>query len=648
METKITSEFILLIVLFIVCLFVVIGWIIVASQETEEPSQPPMTEAQYGTVCSSSRPCAEGLVCEQINDDVSVCKTQMNYPCTTILQCESSALYCANVCSLTNSGGIGQPGPCNEGLVEDEFQICRYDTGEVCSENIDCATQSCVNGICSITYANGDVCTSNDYCISKNCSNGICQEYGVVTGEEGAICSLSNSCNDPYTCYINFESDFTDFGVCRVTSTFPGVCSESVACPFPTICWQGECVFPRTESEYTPDSCSFTGECIDSMTCHNGQCQNNQTSGLFRWKDNDWKFVRNLVFLQDYVVGSVSILERPEGPLVIYKSSEDEYITNANGERVLAPYWRIWDISNDGFNYLYVTGNIRRGDYKNNGTVESSTDINFYLQCDNFKFTPGNSIMFTYMLNGSPSPNAPNQTVYRVYIADINDPNIFANDTITFEIWLSTVRVNSVDYRITRGIMIDNLYITGITSVNIEDRPSSSGQIKFSLSDVDNFLGGNVYAINQLNMDQAGAGAINLILFRNNCNYAAPFVWDWMQYFPDEYIFNQIQDRRGYISYDNMYDPLDPTVYSEEILNVTLPPMNSLTYVDLGKIAMYYPYGDTINYLVLAYVVQYQNRRLIWAIINGYSVYLPSANFKDIGVSMPVTENHDSYIYQIR
>ncbi len=643
-----TIEFILLLILFAICLFIVIGWSIVVAQEPDKIDNPPISNAQYGSVCSANIQCAEGLTCERINDVTSVCKTKLNYPCTTIIQCENSALYCANVCSLTDSGGIGQPGPCNEGLILDEFDICRYDTGQACENNVDCASQSCYQNICTLTYANGSACTGEQDCLSKNCSNGFCQEFGVTTGEEGAICSIENTCNETLACSINYQGGFSDLGVCRFEVTFPGSCSSSVACPSPTICWNGECSFPRTEDEYTPDSCILTEDCISTSTCIDGTCIDNNDFGLFRWSNNSWENRLMPPNWEYYIEDTLSILEKPDGPWILYKISLDEYITDVNGNSILAPKWKLWDSSTDRYMDIFVTLTLKRGDYKNNGTVETQTNSSFYLACDNFKFTPGNSILFTYMLYGSPAPNIQDQIIYRAYITDIITDDIFTEGLISFETWISTVRVNSVDYRVIRGIQIDGVNINGITSINVEDRVSSSGQIKLGISDTNNFLGGNVYIIEQINMDRAGAGSINFILFRNNCNYAAPFVWDWLQYFPDEYVFKQIQDKRAYISYDNMYDPLDPTVYSEEIFNVTLPPMDSLPYEDLIRIRMYYPYGNTLNFVVIAYIVQYQNKKMCWAILNGYSVFLPSTTFRDIGVSIPVVDNFNSYVYQVR
>src|SRR3989339_42592 len=124
-------------------------------------------------------------------------------------------------------------------------------TGEICTQNADCFSGSCVNGACAAgTTPSGDgtgtaTCTTDAQCPGGRCVNGTCAA-GTPSGggdlPEGSVCQTSNEC----------ASGNCDQGVCRAKTKpngppcqYGGECSSG-------ICMNGVCQASATETAPPP------------------------------------------------------------------------------------------------------------------------------------------------------------------------------------------------------------------------------------------------------------------------------------------------------------------------------------------------------------------------------------------------------------
>lgn len=105
---------------------------------------PSILKGDIGKSCTIDTDCLHGLSCEQ-----NICKSQLDGPCSGINDCVSSATSCfKNRCVGTPLGNVGDPAPCNTGLVP-EYNICKVMVNGACNGNGDCVTSlNCVNDIC--------------------------------------------------------------------------------------------------------------------------------------------------------------------------------------------------------------------------------------------------------------------------------------------------------------------------------------------------------------------------------------------------------------------------------------------------------------------------------------------------------------------
>lgn len=281
---------------FVIIFFIVILFIIILAyyaynhkQNTNINNQIPFTGLNMP--CSSELPCDNNLIC--IN---GICKSPIGSPCTALSQCEPGTSICTTLCANNFYGGINQTEPCSNNLILING-VCKINYNDICKVDSDC-DGSCVmtndgNKRCIKQVDNGSVCTYNYDCKSNNCSNNICQNINTITGTNGSVCKNNNNCD----CYIDYSNSLT--GVCANKATsWPSLCNKDSSCIAPSICWNGQCVMPRTNNSYATNTCTLTGKCINGYSCVNGVCidTTSDKKGLYVFNDFQWIFKYTIPF----------------------------------------------------------------------------------------------------------------------------------------------------------------------------------------------------------------------------------------------------------------------------------------------------------------------------------------------------------------
>ena len=163
-----------------VVIFSIIMIIFVIAQIYAAKPIPPLP------ICSAAIPCPNGLVCQ-----LGQCKSPIGGTCTTLGDCVSSATICqGGICIGQTGNGVGQPCPCQKGLVCMNG-FCRAYNGASCSVNTDCMSGFCVDGICAASGSTGSTGSTCIYipssctpCLtSSECSSGyMCVPQAVYRG----------------------------------------------------------------------------------------------------------------------------------------------------------------------------------------------------------------------------------------------------------------------------------------------------------------------------------------------------------------------------------------------------------------------------------------------------------------------------------
>lgn len=177
--------------------------------------------------CSGGRTCQSGT-CACPTGQILCSTTCVTGTCCTDADCTGST-YCDQTSHTCQAEG----GP-----------------GTACSENDQCTTSICTNGVCACpsgsvncsgTCVTGTCCTDTDCRAGDFCSNHACQ----AAGGPGSPCMVKDQCLS-YQCINN---------TCA--------CTASSQCLTGEICRNGECA----------RSCTTTSQCPSGQTCQTGACQ---------------------------------------------------------------------------------------------------------------------------------------------------------------------------------------------------------------------------------------------------------------------------------------------------------------------------------------------------------------------------------------
>lgn len=357
MDPWITSTIVIII---ITLLFFTFFWIYVINYK-EDASESFYSDAYYGYRCmiDESYPlpaCKEGLKCIKYSDEQQwgYCKKDLGVPCNSLLECVPEATICSIVCSTTKSGGLNQKGPClYDYLQEDEFGICKLKPEtEGCRIDSDCYNSKCKNKKCIAMKENGMYCTNNYECISGNC-NTYCQDLGIENGQEGATCASNQApgCDYSLSCYIDYSDVYNEsvnYGICEMTvkDWIIDTCSRSASCPYPSICWNGECVMPRNHNKFLTNTCSLTQFCMKGYSCTNGVCFPETNSpyestkwGILKYVKGDsevgfWELQTKIIYPPSEKIGYFNLFSvslKNNQLIFVYKSTSGWFVYK-NGE----------------------------------------------------------------------------------------------------------------------------------------------------------------------------------------------------------------------------------------------------------------------------------------------------------------------------
>jgi hypothetical protein len=186
-----------------------------------------------------------------------------NQTCTVAAQCASGfcvdGVCCDSACdgacqSCSQTGKLGTCSPvknttddaCMGGSTCDNTGACRKDLGRSCSTNAECASGSCVDGVCCATAA----CGTCQACAVPG-SEGKCAPVGRFVDD--GDCSDKNTCNGQGDCHGKNGSACTRGGDCVSLNCVDGVCCDT-AC-------DGTC-FSCNQAQ-RPGTCSAIGGDVD-------------------------------------------------------------------------------------------------------------------------------------------------------------------------------------------------------------------------------------------------------------------------------------------------------------------------------------------------------------------------------------------------
>ena len=158
--------------------------------------------------CETSIQCDTGLICD-IYDKVNklgFCKKDIGSSCIDIFECSSRAKICVSnsdirTCQVSTEGGPGQPpgaDGCMTGLevhMDAEHPnpgICLKSTGQPCTLDNTCRSESCFDGICTERFADGQKCLRDNNCSVISGCNTNYQNNGVNN-------NLTKVCTDSTT-----------------------------------------------------------------------------------------------------------------------------------------------------------------------------------------------------------------------------------------------------------------------------------------------------------------------------------------------------------------------------------------------------------------------------------------------------------------
>lgn len=167
-------------------------------QDSENGSK--ISGGSFGYRCQTDGDCNSNMICDP---QFNVCKMNAGSACESYYDC-ATGFYCSGVClsedtpNTVDTGIIGYPCPCfydNQECVDGKCLSISS-----CSENSDCVSGLCQNGLCFRLSPNGGYCDNDNQCESGNCSNNICQVVNITSGGLGASCIDNSQCNSGLSC----------------------------------------------------------------------------------------------------------------------------------------------------------------------------------------------------------------------------------------------------------------------------------------------------------------------------------------------------------------------------------------------------------------------------------------------------------------
>jgi len=283
----------------IILLIIILGTLLLIIAEivyrNTEPTNLSTNNPNYvGASCIDTQgnvlDCGNNLICDSASN--FTCKLVPGQPCSNGFDCTSDH-YCSGICTSGVFDDFNSNCPCDINLEcvtvgTNGQKLCKGGIDFFCSTNDDCATQNCLNGVCS-TLNLGQACNINEDCTSGNCNAGFCQNPGISTGSVGSACFNPN-CN---TGNVNLKCESgldcvcgnANNGTCVLFEQEIGqICNINTPCQSALVCLNDQANSCSESDDFC--SCNFPYPnpfanlvCVNSMTSVNGICLNNNGIG---------------------------------------------------------------------------------------------------------------------------------------------------------------------------------------------------------------------------------------------------------------------------------------------------------------------------------------------------------------------------------
>lgn len=240
------------------------------------------------TLCDNGR-CKEGLECDPYS---GFCKAPLGGACNFASDCIAPA-FCSGVCVIGANGGLNQFCPCSAGLscVKNPLGAwtCKGAGGASCKKGEDCASGSCVSGLCRIGQPFGTMCTTDSQCgegahcvglFDPSIKEKYCQP-GLYSGTLGAVCGIEKGlapCEPGFTCGPNNTCAQPTVGLIEPCSSV-NICPGGQECRVSTgaLCKSTDCNGVCRPPFPSPNL--FSQVCAGGMTKIDTECFNGQQLG---------------------------------------------------------------------------------------------------------------------------------------------------------------------------------------------------------------------------------------------------------------------------------------------------------------------------------------------------------------------------------
>jgi fibronectin type 3 domain-containing protein len=198
--------------------------------------------------------------------------------------CSCAVEYAGVDCSVTCPGGptCSGHGTCNAGIctcaVGYTGDSCSINcgpssscpNGTACTNNSQCTTRSCVNGVCKAlacapNCTQGTACGSSSDCGSGVCTNRTCQPPSCSPNcGQGSACGLNDDCS----------SRVCTSSTCRPPSCAPH-CNQGAACGAAIDCGSGACASGVCQPPACSPQCATGAQCGLNGDCSSRVCTDN-------------------------------------------------------------------------------------------------------------------------------------------------------------------------------------------------------------------------------------------------------------------------------------------------------------------------------------------------------------------------------------
>ena len=227
------------------------------------PTSPPTCQyenAPINTVCDREG-SAEGVGDGYCNE--GICGDKVQISCTQNSECAPETCvggYCRNQAELYGTCDPGDSADCENGL-ECKQEICLKENGETCSTNDECA-ETCINSSCASLSNSSGPCDSGNGGDDDDCSAGLFCNDGVC--ETSPSCNQNSECSGDNTCIG---------GYCRSRASTGGTCDvgDDADCVSGNLCANGVCLLQNGQT------CTSNSSCAN--VCINGACSSKSDTG---------------------------------------------------------------------------------------------------------------------------------------------------------------------------------------------------------------------------------------------------------------------------------------------------------------------------------------------------------------------------------